>query len=77
MCFSDQALQNMSDMELSVGLEAIQREIQKRDKQRRERLIERFHEIWKLMKTAHISITYCEPDEEEIKLYDWDCFSFD
>ena len=76
MYFSNEALKNMSDMELSVGLEAIQAEIRKREKEKRECLINKFHEVWKEMKTAHISIIYCEPDEEEVELYDWDNFSF-
>lgn len=77
MYFSSEVLKNMSDMELSVGLEAIQAEIHKRENEKREYLINKFHELWKEMKMAHISITYCEPDEEEVGLYDWDNFSFD
>lgn len=77
MYFSEQTLQNMSDMELSVGLECIQKEIQKRETEKRNCLIERFHELWKEMKTARIQIAYCEPEEEEIRLYNWDNFYFD
>lgn len=76
MYFSSEALANMSDMELSVGLECIQKEIQKRETEKRNHLIEKFHELWKEMKTAHVHVFYCEPEEEEIQLYDWDNFYF-
>jgi len=76
MYFSQQALEHMSDMELSVGLEAIQQEMQKRQEAKRNLLIEKFHELWKEMKMAKISIYYGEPDEESIQLYDWDGFDF-
>lgn len=75
MYFSNEALKNMSDMELSVGLECIQAEIQKRQVQKRELLIKKFHEVWQEMKTARISISYNDP-EMEIELDDWNGFSF-
>ncbi len=76
MYFSSEALANMSDMELSVGLESIQAEIQKRETKKRNDLIEKFHALWKEMKIAHIHVEYCELGEEQIQLYDWDNFYF-
>lgn len=76
MYFSRQTLENMSDMELSVGLEAIQREMKKRQEAKKQLLIEKFHELWKEMKQAEIPIYYGEPDEDPIQLYVWDDFYF-
>lgn len=77
MYFSQEALNHMSDMELSVGLEAIQQEIQKRQEVKKKALIEKFHEVWKEMRLAKITIQYEEIDEEMIELYDWSCFRFE
>jgi len=73
------SFENLTDAELANLRDAINTEVTRRENQRREKLIEDFHEAWYKLREARIEVKYYEDDWDDgnyTRLSEWDSFDF-
>ena len=72
------SFENLTDAELINLRDEVNTEISRRENQRKEKLIEDFHEAWYRLREARIEVKYYEDnwDDNYTRLSEWDCFDF-
>lgn len=70
-------LRESSTGSLETIKKRIEEELQRRRNLERQALVNKFQEAWYNLKEAHIHVSYCDENEDDISyLDDWDGFSF-